>query len=188
MCPQAGAYGKAEVDAAIATHKAVEAAHHTQYTDAEAIAAAKTDATLLNYTEGARVYHSFFQTIPDTTYTVIAFDSERYDTDAIHDPATNNSRLTCKTPGKYLIIATIEFLEEIYGHRIMLLMLNGAIPVSSLVLAQNVLGGWVGCNATIYDLVVDDYVEVWVYQDAGRALEVAAHANSSPEFMMQRIG
>ncbi|GAI09725.1 unnamed protein product, partial [marine sediment metagenome] len=38
------------------------------------------------YTEGARVYHSASQTIPDAIGTYLAFDSERYDTDNIHDP------------------------------------------------------------------------------------------------------
>jgi len=43
---------------------------------------------------GAYVYQSAGQVIPSITSTAIAFDTELYDTDGIHDNITNNSRLT----------------------------------------------------------------------------------------------
>jgi len=42
---------------------------------------------------GCLVYHSANQTVPDSTYFHLSFDSEDYDTDAIHDIVTNNQRL-----------------------------------------------------------------------------------------------
>ena len=57
------------------------------------------------YTEGAHVFNSVDIVCPSESWHILSFDSERYDTDSIHDTVTNNSRLTCKTPGKYLIVA-----------------------------------------------------------------------------------
>ncbi|GAI97483.1 unnamed protein product, partial [marine sediment metagenome] len=42
--------------------------------------------------------------------------------------------------------------------------------------------------ATIYDLIVGDYVEVQVYQNSGGPLDVRKLSQISTEFMMQRIG
>jgi hypothetical protein len=40
------------------------------------------------------------------TWYPIAYDTETADTDSMHDPATNNSRITCVTAGLYLVTAT----------------------------------------------------------------------------------
>ena len=56
---------------------------------------------------GARVHNSANISVSDSTWTSMTFDSERYDTDSIHSTASNTSRLTCVTAGKYLIIATL---------------------------------------------------------------------------------
>ena len=161
--------------------------HHARYTDAEAIAAAKTDATLLNYTQGARVYHNANQTINDATGTAVAFNSERWDTDTIHDTVTNNSYLTCKTAGKYLIIFSAVFAactSRIYFN----IRLNGLTIIASTVGESSVSGILQTTCTTIYDLAVNDYVEAIVWQNSGGALALQYLPEYSPEFMMQRIG
>lgn len=40
---------------------------------------------------------------------------------------------------------------------------------------------------TLYDLGVDDYIEVMVYQTSGGALNVEKTAQYSPEFMMVKV-
>ena len=57
----------------------------------------------------ARVYRNSAQSINDSTLTALAFNNEQYDTDGLHDNATNNSRLTCVLAGKYAISAGVEF-------------------------------------------------------------------------------
>ena len=140
------------------------------------------------YREGARVYHSADQAIPDSTWTALAFDSERWDTDTIHDPVANNSRLTCKTPGKYIISLAIRFDAHATGFRVAALRVN--VPL--LIAAQENppgLSDYVRFTVTtIWDLALNAYVEAYVWQNSGGALNVLATAGYSPEFMMQRIG
>ncbi len=103
--------------------------HHVRYADSEAIAAAKTDATLLNYTQGARVYDTIGMTIPNNSWQVLLFNSERYDTDTIHSTTLNTSRLTCKTAGKYIIVGNVYFAVNATGFRFADILLNGATQI-----------------------------------------------------------
>lgn len=136
----------------------------------------------------ARAFHNANQSINNTTATTLAFNSERFDTDTIHDTATNNSRLTCKTAGKYLVFAHVQWASGAGTYRQTNLFLNGATniaivigpPSSGNVTYQHV--------STVYDLAVNDYVEIIVQQDSGGALNVVASGNASPEFGMVRVG
>ena len=149
------------------------------------------DAATKNYVdtnmtnEGARVYHNAAQTIANNTGTTLAFNSERYDTDVIHDTTTNNSRLTCKTAGKYLITVNLWWASSAVGDRSLCIKLNGTTHIA-IVRNTGTIRGQV--NTTIYDLAVNDYVEVIVLQTSGGVLDVQLESNFSPEFMMQRLG
>ncbi len=140
------------------------------------------------HTEGARVYDASAQTISNNTETAIAFDSERYDTDGIHDNSTNNSRLTCKTAGKYLIIAQLEYADNSTGFRGIRLKLNGSTYIGLIRVNAVVASTTFILATTIYDLSVNDYVEARAYQGSGGDLDVIVTANVNSEFMMQRIG
>lgn len=140
------------------------------------------------YTQGARVYNNANLSISNATQVALTFNTERYDTDTIHDTSSNTSRLTCKTAGKYLIIANAEFAANATGVRGLYIRLNGATLIG-ITHAQITSGdGAIFTVSTIYDLAVNDYVEVMAYQASGGSLNVMANANYSPEFMMQRIG
>jgi hypothetical protein len=45
-----------------------------------------------------------------TNNTDISWDAEEYDTDSMHDTATNNARITPTTSGIYLVLFSINFL------------------------------------------------------------------------------
>ena len=138
---------------------------------------------------GARVYHSVNQAITSNITTKLLFDSERFDTNVIHDPATNSSRLTCKTAGKYMIIANFELAHDITGVRISRLLLDNVTIIANVAFNAITATG-VGTRvqvSTIYDLAVNQYVEVDIYQDSGVSLNVIAGPNYSPEFTMLRI-
>jgi len=138
---------------------------------------------------GARVYHNANQSISNTTVTALAFNSERWDTDTIHDTATNNSRLTCKTAGKYLIVGQVRFASNATGVRQVDIRLAGSTTIGSG--AMNAAGGGnvtIMTVATVADLAVNDWVDLAVYQDSGGALNVLSSGDSSPEFLMVRVG
>ena len=136
---------------------------------------------------GARAYHDAAQSIADTTWVALALNSERYDTDGIHDLATNNSRLTCKTAGKYIIVANIAFASNTTGRRMVGIFLNGATFIGVGETNATTTGSCIVTVATIYLLEVNDYVEMKAFQNSGGALNVVAAANYSPEFMMHRL-
>jgi len=156
--------------------------------DTEIPAAIMRDAEHVAAHVGARAYHDAAQVIPNTTHTALAFNSERYDTDTIHDLVTNNSRLTCKTAGKYLIGGCISF-ENIDDTRIseLYIRFNGATIIAHAFRAVGAtanVGQLVSC---IYDLAVNDYVELVAYHSAGADRNLLAAANFSPEFWMTRL-
>lgn len=136
---------------------------------------------------GARVYSSTPQAITTGVSTAIAFNSERFDTDTIHDTVTNNSRLTCKTAGVYLITGSIEW-EMSTGARSLAVRFNGTTTiVQALVPAVSGNLTMQTCS-TIYQFAINDYVELMVAQDSGNNLNVNATASYSPEFGMVRLG
>lgn len=148
-------------------------------------AATKTyvDTKPAPYTQGAKVYHSAAQSIPSGTMVTLAWDSEEYDTDTIHDPAANNSRLTCKTAGKYLIIAHNVYATNTTGDRIAGLCKNGG-GVSESRIGSSKTGSCAVFATVIFNLAVTDYMEAYAYQDS----DVALNVTTASRFTMQRIG
>lgn len=139
---------------------------------------------------GAKVYHSANQAIPDDTLTSLAFDTEVWDTDTIHDIVTNNSRLTCKTAGKYVIMGTATFVYNATGERALFMVLNGTleIAVETTTALYKALSYTKLGVSTIYNMAVGDYIELVVRQSSGNDLNVYGGSVRNPDFVMQRIG
>lgn len=139
----------------------------------------------------ARVYNTGVQSIPDSADTALLFPSERFDTEAIHDTVSNTSRLTCKTAGKYLIIGDVGFAANAAGLRDTKIRLTGATLIA---VHRHQVDAGVGAQvhvasvSTLYDIAVDDYVELVVFQSSGGALNTSVAANAYPEFMMVKVG
>jgi hypothetical protein len=139
----------------------------------------------------ARVYHNAAQSVANATLAALAFNSERFDTDTIHDNATNNSRLTCKTAGLYLITGSLAFNTAATGNvRAAQIRINGATDIAAQYIPP--IGGGALATiisvATLYVMAVNDYAQLMVYQDSGGALNVNAAGNYSPEFAMVKVG
>lgn len=136
----------------------------------------------------ARVTHAANQSIANATSPALAFDTERWDTDGLHDTATNNTRLTCQTAGKYLIVGQARFDTGGGTRRDLIIHQNGTTtlaqentpPVSGTITDLIIV--------TLADLAAGDYVELLAYQDSGSSLSVLAQPNLSPEFSLIRIG
>lgn len=137
----------------------------------------------------ALVTHSAAQTMTTGSTTALAFDTERFDTNAIHDTVTNNSRLTAKTAGKYLVFASVSWVANATGTRGLSVRKNGSDFLASVLHAANDEAG-TGTEqviALLTNLAVNDYLEAMVVQTSGGNLDVAKVADYSPEFGMSKI-
>jgi len=139
-------------------------------------------------TSNVRVTHSVLQAIANSTATVLAFDTERFDTDTMHDVSVNNSRITIQTAGKYIIWAGIRWQANATGDREAIILRNGTIVEASVRLPV------VGVNAptdqqpvAIVDAAVNDFFEVRVFQLSTISLNIEKAADFSPEFGAIRI-
>jgi len=135
----------------------------------------------------ARVFNTAAISVPHATYTPLTFDSERWDTDAIHDTTTTTSRLTAKTAGKYLIYGHARFGINSSGHRQVGIRLNGSTIIGVTMVDATTSELSVISVATHYALAVNDYVELFAYQNSGGSISVDSATNHSPEFGMVKI-
>lgn len=141
---------------------------------------------------GARVFHSVAQSIAGNgQWAVLAFDSERYDTDAYHDIATNNGRLHIPAGAatqRYLLTASARFAANSTGQRGIQLRINGTTSIAMDVRPATAAEATGMSIATEYQLSAGDYVEVLVFQGSGAALNIDSGANFSPEFTISARG
>lgn len=125
----------------------------------------------------ARVRHSANVTIANAAGggTTLPWDVEDFDTDTIHDNVTNNTRLTCKTAGKYLVNARLDLSNAIANNDTAELRKNG------VAFAHYIEGstGLFILFTSLVDLVVNDYLEVWIVNNTGGLRQSQAGAARS---------
>ena len=121
---------------------------------------------------GCSLYKSGSQTISNTTFTAITFDTESYDTDTFHSTSSNTSRITIPSgkAGKYLLHGTIGYGAGSNGSTLR----SAAIYKNGAAAKYNVVTLGVGNDdagrlsfACTLDLAVADYVELYFYQASG---------------------
>ena len=140
--------------------------------------------------EVAKAYNDANQSIANTTWTVLALNSEVFDTNTMHDNVTNNSRITCKKAGIYLVIGHAAFAANATGIRELAFKLNGAANYYCLtsVQAATAASEYTALTiATLIEFAVNQYVEFQVYQSSTAALNIIYGANFSPYLMMYQI-
>jgi hypothetical protein len=138
-----------------------------------------------------RCYNSANISIPNTTTTVLTFDSNRFDQGTSvsqHSTSSNTSRLVCQQAGVYQITGHVYWASAASGHAMQtFIRLNGstAIEYTSFDTPASSQDGQL--VSTLYYLNVGDYVELCCWHNVGSAVNVEAHGNYSPEFGMARI-
>ena len=147
------------------------------------LASHKADKAPHTATPKCRVYNSTNQSIADSTLTVLAFNSERFDNDSMHDNSTNNSRITVKTAGKGVAYVSLAFVNNATGFRSVNIKLNGTTIIAQET-KQAVNGSYTSFSfCTVpYDFALNDYIEIIVYQNSGGPLDVVYTNGSSAEF------
>jgi hypothetical protein len=131
--------------------------------------------------------------IPNTgAYTTIPFDSEFEDTDNIHDPAVNPSRLTCRTAGIYAIEATLGMDGPTGGDRYAAIRYTPTAGLAYYIAQLSCAPGSSGVGTlnvkAIKRMAVGDYVELRgaVFQASGAANVAIGTTNT--HFTMVRLG
>lgn len=134
---------------------------------------------------GCAVYKSADQSISHNVSTAVTFDSEYFDTDAFHSTSSNTSRITIPSgkAGKYLITWVLGMQGS--GGIIELRMnKNGSLwdyicnQTNSSLLNPRFSG------ALIMNLAVGDYLELFVYQSSGSAI----NCNTSTQMQVAYLG
>jgi hypothetical protein len=136
-------------------------------------------------TPAFKAYISTGQSIPDSTKTKVTFQTEMYDTDNAYDNSTNY-RFTPQEAGKYFFAVRIRFESSSTSNAQYWIAKNGDTSVNTLPtviygndydMAYHVefLSGALELNGS------SDYVEVYVYQPSGGAVNISASFTSSFE-------
>lgn len=130
---------------------------------------------------GASIYKSASQTIGTASEVDVTWDSEHYDTNSIHDNATNNARVTVPAGmgGKWRLSGTIIFSSNSSGRRYLALYKNGGLIRYP---AQLPSAGAAPMNIPFsVDLLLaaGDYLVIKAYQDSGGDLDVVGGSNNS---------
>lgn len=118
-------------------------------------------------------------TISNTTWTVVTWDTESFDTDGLHSTSSNTSRLTIALAGKYLTACTYAYEASTVGSRWISIEKNsngtqGAGTILCIVDVQAVTDstfGTLGVAFTIDNLAANDVLEVFTWQDSGGNLK-----------------
>lgn len=132
------------------------------------------------------LYNSSAPSLTNNTWTLVTWDSESWDNDSMHSTASNTSRLVFATSGTYLLTVNAWFAANGTGGRGVNLTKSGAgtRAASNVVLSD----GGVQATATAETLVAatvlrpfsaGDYVELWVWQASGGALNLSGGYNKT---------
>ena len=139
--------------------------------------------------QSVHVSMSSGQSINNATDTILLFDTEQFDTNALHSTSSNTGRLTVPAGegGVYVIVAQLDWAGDADGFRQSNIKLNGVTVLSRW--NRNVngdAGGFRYSQSSIETLSAGDYVEIEVHHTAGAALSVNAGA-SNTLFMMAKV-
>jgi len=137
--------------------------------------------------EGCRAYSDTDVTAPTNTNFMVPLNQERYDTDDMHDNSANNTRITIKTAGKYLVTGHLVFDINNTGFRHIGIRVNGATYIAAQRFNTNQGSYSMLTVATIYEFAANDYVELQAYQTSGGDLDLKSIGNYAQELVVQRL-
>jgi hypothetical protein len=136
---------------------------------------------------GVKAQKNATQSIANNTDTVITFaGTDTFDTNGYHDPAVNNTRFTIPSGkgGYYLVTGNWGFASNATGNRECYFNLNGSFGFNGGGIPAQPTSATVGTYSAIVNLSVGDYIEMYVNQTSGGAL----NANTSCLVSMQFLG
>lgn len=134
-------------------------------------------------------YQATPQSVPNTTFTLVSYDTNVYDTYGGHSTSVNNTRYVAQVAGIYMVVGRTAITFNAGGARGVGISYNGGgigstspqvfagpptvTPTSSIL---QVLG--------FQQMAAGDYIEVMAYQSAGGPLSTIASASALNVFWM----
>lgn len=117
------------------------------------------------------------QSIPNAnnSFDAIQFDTEDRDNDSAHSTVTNTSRFTAVTAGWYMVTGSVSWVGSSGGRRGSRWAINGTpVPGTEIMTppAGNTSMGTPAVSTDVF-LNVGDFLELFVFQDSGAALNVS---------------
>jgi len=138
-------------------------------------------------TIAAGAYNDVDISIADSSTTIIALNQSAYDTDDMHDPSTNNSRVKATTAGTYQILGSIAWASNATGRRLIYLRYNGSGSGETVEVDTNQNGAHYMQVSAQHVFTADQYVELLVYQSSGDALNATTAGIVTPGLSMQKV-
>jgi len=142
-------------------------------------------------TPGSRVFPEVGCQVKDAALSLISgvntkasFDSENWDPFAMHDLATNPTRVTIAVPGRYMVmIHTSISSESQAGRRELQVWKNGVAETDQMLRTSGTLAVTNVISLVVFlELAASDYLEANIMQDSGSTLTA-----SSTIFTVQRL-
>lgn len=128
----------------------------------------------------ARVFNSVLISVVNTTNTLLTYDSEQFDTQAMHSTVTNTGRLTVATGwgGQYECGASGNWGANFTGYRQLGLRINGTTQIIDDIVNPTAVAGYCSQSASaLYVFVAGDYVDSFCSQSSGGNLNYNALAS-----------
>lgn len=138
-------------------------------------------------TPSALAYLATSVEITNNTDTVPSFGAEQFDTDTMHDNATNPSRITVNTSGKYVIMCMAQWESNSTGLRNLQIKKNGSVVMGKTIVAVNG-GQTVDQLLWIDNAVATDYYEINVLQSSGGGLDLIGGSSGNSFLAAYFIG
>ena len=139
--------------------------------------AGDTIAGMGSNTPSFEAYLSANQSIANTTYTKIQFDTETYDSNSTYDNSTNY-RFTPAVSGKYLIYASTRASTTTDFNNLQIIVRKNGSDVF-LQTNRNTYNDSINLIAT-FDADTTDYFEIFGYQDSGGSINFQGTSGDSP--------
>lgn len=123
---------------------------------------------------GCSLENGSSQSIPNNTDTMATFDTELYDTDAMHSTSSNTSRITIPAAkgGYYEFRWAATWASSLVGNRRIRLVKNGSTNYQGVGLTSAGVGLTSIAASAVVSASAADYFELQVFQDSGGALVV----------------
>jgi hypothetical protein len=122
------------------------------------------------------------QSISNSSATAVTFPgTDVYDTDAFHNPASNNSRITIPAGlgGYYQVYGQVGWADNATGRRLLYLRKNNNVIYYSEGFASGS-----GLNSTlsvmvVVELAASDYLELFVFQNSGTSVNILGDSSNT---------